>query len=61
MKIRMIDYILFYVLGAIYGILNLSVPFSAWNIISCFIMAFIPSLILGTITNLLRILFKKKV
>ena len=43
-EIRKTDYIVF-IIHVIFNILNLAVPFKLWNVLSCFILALILSLI----------------
>lgn len=59
MKIKKLDYIIFYVITLMFFFGNISVPAEPQVFITCFIIALIPSLILGTITNLVRLIFKK--
>jgi len=59
MKIKKLDYIIFYVIALMFFVWNIVVPAKPQVFISCLIIALIPSLILGTITNLVRLIFKK--
>ncbi len=57
MSFRKKDYIIFYVLIVTILVMNLIAPVKLGNIFAIIIGAFFPTLILGTITNLL---FKKR-
>lgn len=59
MKIRLLDYILFFIASVIYFFLQLSVPFGVWNVVSCFILALVWALVLGTVTNIFRMIFRR--
>lgn len=59
MKIKKLDYIIFYVITLMFFVWNIAVPAEPQVFIVCLIIALIPSLILGTITNLIRLIFKK--
>jgi len=59
MKIKKIDYIIFYVIALIFFTWNIMAPAKLQVVISCLIIALIPSVVLGTITNLVRMCFKK--
>ncbi|MGE5627903.1 MAG: hypothetical protein ACM3X7_07270 [Solirubrobacterales bacterium] len=57
MKFRKIDFIIFYIIVILlYGI-NLIIPIKTKDILTLFIVAILPALILGTISNLI---FRKR-
>lgn len=57
MSFRKLDYIIFYILIILFFVVQLITP-TIKGIIAIFLISIIPSLILGTITNLI---FKKRV
>ena len=57
MKFRKKDYIIFYLITVIFYGFNLMFPAKLENVFALFIVAIFPTIILGTITNLM---FKKK-
>jgi hypothetical protein len=59
MKIRRLDYIISFVLIFLMVFLNLVPPVGIEHIISCLTVALVGSLIIGTITNLIYLIFKK--
>lgn len=59
MKIKKLDYIIFYVISLMFFVWNIVVPAQPQVFISCLVIALIPSLVLGTITNLVRLILKK--
>jgi hypothetical protein len=57
MKFRKKDYIIFYLITVIFYGFNLFAPAKLESVIAIFILAILPTIVLGTITNLM---FKKK-
>lgn len=59
MKVRKLDYIISYLVVLAIFAFNLAVLAQLKEIIVCFIIAFIPALIVGTITNFTRFILKR--
>ncbi|ALS17082.1 hypothetical protein [Clostridium butyricum] len=58
MKIRKLNYIISYLVVLAIFAFNLAAPAQLKEILVCFIIAFIPALIVGTITNFTRFILK---